>query len=345
MSPLAWTIHVGDALEVLRTLVPIPSDHQPFQTVVTSPPYWQLRDYGVDGQLGMEKTLAEYLDKLVEVFAAVRTLLRDDGTLWINMGDSYIGNGGGNNGQHVGLNHWRVGGRTSKKAETKLANKNLVGVPWRLAFALQDDGWILRSEIIWHKPAPVPESVRDRPTRSHEHVFLFAKSPRYFWDAEAASEEVTGGAHPRGSGLNRKARAVTPANWDPTPGAHRTLAHNAGGKTARRIRTRQNASWSGTVKDTVERRNMRTVWTIPPEPTSEDHYAAFPSEVPRRCIAASSRPGDLVLDPFCGIGRTGLAAARLGRGFMGIELNPRSAAAARRIAAGPLYADHLKETT
>lgn len=332
-----WEIVQGDALNTLRSLAP-----GKVQVAVTSPPYWQLRDYGVEGQIGLEPSVHAYVARLVEVFDELARVLRDDGTLWLNMGDSYLGNGGGNNSAIVPYHKHRVGWRASSKSETGLAIKNLVGAPWRVALALQDAGWILRSEIIWHKPAPVPESVRDRPTRSHEHLFLFSKQRRYYYDADAIAEEVTGNAHSRGGGVNPKARVITPFAWDTGDGAHNTIRHNrhnqGPSRAERKLRSRQNSSWSGAVTRPVERRNARTVWTIPAEPIRENHFAAFPSELPARAIAAGSRDGDLVLDPFCGTGTTGLAAARLGRRFLGIEISAEYVELARKRCLGPLYA-------
>lgn len=322
----------GDALATLRTL---PDEHA--QVCVVSPPYWQLRDYGVAGQLGMEPTPEEYVDTMVCVFREVRRVLRKSGTLWLNMGDSYAGQGGGNNGQHTGLNRWRAGGRTSRKGGSGLKPKDLVGMPWRLALALQADGWWLRSEIIWHKPSCVPESVRDRPTRAHEHVFLLSRSSRYLYDAAAIAEPVTGNAHGRGAGVNPKARVVTPSSWDTGEGAHKTIAHNSRSKATRKSRSRQNPSWSAAVSEPVTERNSRTVWTIPSEPLKDEHFAAFPSELARRCILAGSKRDDLVLDPFAGAGTTGLAAGQLGRSFLGIELHPEYVRLARRRCCGPLF--------
>jgi len=300
------------------------------QCVVTSPPYWALRDYGAPGQIGLEPTIQEHVAVMVDVFREVRRALRPDGTLWLNYGDCYIGPGAG----HQGATGWRAD-RTHTQAQSlrnheggrnggPLGPKQLVGMPWRIALALQDDGWILRQEIIWHKPSPMPESCKDRPTRAHEQIFLFARSPRYYYDAAAIREPVTGNANSRGNGLNPKA-AVWAAGWVSGPGKHHPTQHAKGDrKTARR--SRQNESFSAAVCDVVDTRNARSVWTIPPQPSKGSHFAAFPETLAARCIMAGSRPGDLILDPFSGTARTGKAALRLGRRYIGIELNPQWAA-------------------
>ena len=192
----------------------------------------------------------------------------------------------------------------------KLKPKDLVGQPWRLAFAMQEDGWWLRSDIIWSKPNPMPESVTDRPTRAHEYVFLLTKSARYWWDAIAAREPVTGGAHGRGNGVNPKASSID-------PGDHRG-------------RPKQNASFSAVFAGLVDHRNIRTVWEIPTQPFPDAHFATFPEEIPRRCIRAGCPKGGLVLDPFAGSGTTGYVAVSLGRRFLGIELKSEYAEMARR---------------
>lgn len=256
-------IVVGDARHVLAGL-----PGGVCQTCVTSPPYWSLRNYHIAGQIGLEASLDDYLWSLVDVFEQVRRMLREGGTLWLNIGDSYTSGG----------RTWRAPDKKNPARAMDvrpptpggLKPKDLIGVPWRLAFALQTAGWYLRAECIWHKPNGQPESVRDRPTRCHEHVFLFSKGERYVYDNAA----VRG---PNG-------------------------------------------------------RNLRTVWDINTQPTTEAHEAMFPPALVERCLALTSRPGDLVLDPFSGAGTAGLVALRLGRRFLGVELNPDYArAAARRL--------------
>ena len=292
-------ILTGDCLDVLRTL---PDGMA--QTCVTSPPYFGLRDYGHAGQIGLEDTPEAYVARLVEVFREVGRVLRDDGTLWLNLGDSYAsgtkGSGGGwaadpNNYAHkaqaYGVRKYDTGG---------LADKQLMGIPWRVAFALQADGWYLRQEIIWHKPNPMPESVRDRCTKAHEQVFLLSKRARYFFDAEAIAEP---GVIPAGT----KA-AKGSAERASQPGVNN--------------RPPEYKIYDGM-------RNRRSVWTIATQPFSGAHFATMPPELAETCIRAGSKSGDVVLDPFGGAGTTGLAADRLQRSATLIELNPEYAAIAR----------------
>lgn len=303
-----FDIVCGDCLDVLRTM-----ETDSVQCCVTSPPYYGLRDYGVDGQIGLEASPAEYVDKLVEVFKQVRRVLRRDGVLWLNLGDSYAGSWGAQSRQGPGAMQGRsivaarqIAVAAHKRSHTGsippnewgLKPKDLIGMPWRVALALQAAGWWLRSDVIWHKPTALPESVKDRPTRAHEYLFLLTKSRRYYYDAVAVSEPVTGNAHSRGNGVNPKA-------------LHDSAQH-----------TRQNANWSAAICGLVERRNKRTVWTIASQPLDEAHFAVFPPKLVEPCILAGSRPGDVVLDPFAGAGTTGLVALRHGRRFIGVELNP-----------------------
>lgn len=312
-------ILVGDAREVLRTL-PEESVH----CVVTSPPYWGLRCYGVAGQLGLEESPAEYVEKMVTVFREVWRVMRPDGTLWLNMGDGYATTGSAGRAQR-GLHELvercspRKTPRKSNRAHQGVVPhpprrrkppgfklKDLIGMPWRLAFALQEDGWLLRTDIIWHKSNPMPESVRDRPTRCHEYIFLLSKSPRYFYDYRAVTEPVSGGSHPRGKGVNPKAAL------NPTPG-----------------RVKQNASFSAAVAGLVSVRNRRTVWKVNTQCFHGAHFAVFPEKLVEPCILAGSPRGGLVLDPFAGSGTTGVVALRHGRDFIGIDLNPAYAEMAR----------------
>lgn len=321
--------HVGDCRQLLKQLA---DQKASVQMCVTSPPYWNLRDYGVEGQLGLEPTLQEWIDNLVDVFECVRNVLADDGTLWVNLGDSYSHSGSGtrdpekwpkqSSNDHV---------PPSKPQAFKL--KDLIGQPWRLAFALQDTGWYLRSDIIWSKPNPMPESVKDRPTKSHEYVFLFSKSPNYYYNADAIKERVTGNAHARGDGINKKI-----AGWKYGEGSHSTIEHAKSSKDTGRAeqglrdstkfgrgkgwRTKQNASFSAAVNELIDVRNARSVWTIPTEQFPAGHFATFPQALVERCILAGSRAGDIVLDPFMGSGTMAQVATNLGRKFIGIELNP-----------------------
>jgi len=243
----------GDSAVVLARL-----PDATFQSCVTSPPYWSLRDYNIRGQIGLERSIEAYFKRLVAVFEQVRRVLRDDGTLWLNIGDSYTS----------GNRTWRAPDKKNPVRAMELRpptpaglkSKDLIGVPWRLAFALQQAGWYLRADVIWNKPNCQPESVKDRPTRSHEYVFLFSKSERYRYDADAFR------------GPND--------------------------------------------------RNARTVWDINTFALREAHFATFPPALVHRCISLSTRPGELVLDPFMGSGTTAVVAYELGRRFLGIELNP-----------------------
>lgn len=347
-------IHVGDCRDLMRAMI---ADGVRVNCIVTSPPYYGLRDYGVAGQIGLEESLPAFLARLVEVFELARQLLADDGTLWLNMGDAHANTGGsGWQGKH-GYRATRRNTQKNLLGDTVarapgLKPKDLMGQPWRLAFALQDAGWYLRRDIIWHKPNPMPESAKDRPTTAHEYLFLMAKSRRYFYDAAAIAEPVTGGAHARGAGVNPKAtgngvgwgyaegeeakprtrRGPPIAGWMSGPGSHSPVehakAHQHGDATKFRDATRgkQNASFSSSVTQLVDKRNARSVWTIPTEPFPGAHFATFPRELPRRCILAGSRPGDVVFDPFMGSGTVAEVALSLGRRFIGTELNPESAA-------------------
>lgn len=292
----------GDALTVLKTL-----PDQSVHCCVTSPPYFGLRDYGVSGQLGLEETPEAYVNNLVEVFREVRRVLRDDGTLWLNLGDSYAANrpGGqptptntGNKSGHYGITSVPVG----------LKSKDLIGIPWRVAFALQADGWYLRSDIIWHKPNTMPESVKDRPTKAHEYIFLLSKSSRYYYDNEAIKEPVAPSTIDRGpvDFGGAKGRGYKPKPSDPN--------YRAGSE-----------QWGRTFdckQSCVNGRNKRTVWAVATQPFSEAHFATFPPKLIEPCILAGCPAGGTVLDPFSGSGTTGMVALRHGRRYVGIELNP-----------------------
>lgn len=361
------TLHLGDAARVLSTL-----ETGSAQTIVTSPPYFALRSYldedhpDKDAEIGTETTPKQFVDSLVEVFDQAHRVLADDGTLWLNLGDSYAtktkgsgGTGRSTLGAESGGNAISEAGKLRsqkrqqipvRKVEPGLPEKNLIGIPWRVAFALQDAGWILRSDIIWHKRNAMPSSVTDRPTPAHEYLFLLTKKPRYFYDADAIAEWSHGGAKgsrfdtgktaihqlgraqagERENAATRKAfelvreHRLTDEHLDalrivelddpnaPDPGANLVaLASHAKkilGPYAEAILT------SG-------KRNARTVWDIPTQPFAGAHFATMPVTLAERCIKAGSRPGDTVLDPFSGSGTTGLAAARLGRRYVGIDLN------------------------
>ena len=289
--------HVGDCRELLKQMA---ADGVRVQTCVTSPPYFGLRDYGVEGQIGLEPTPAEYVDKMVEVFRAVRDVLADDGTIWLNLGDSYTGNGS-QSPQTGPLFKGRRRQRENiclspRRAFEGMKRKELIGIPWRVALALQADGWYLRSDIIWHKPNPMPESVTDRPTKAHEYLFLLSKSERYYYDADVIREPDSGQDHPRNV-LDLR---------EPTGGL---MSPHRG------IRSAEGRNGKG--------RSKRSVWTIAPRPFRGAHFAVFPPALVEPCVLAGSRPSDTVLDPFMGSGTTAQVATRFGRNFIGCEINPK----------------------
>lgn len=298
--------HWGDCRDVMRKLI---TEGVRVQCIVTSPPYWGLRDYGVAGQLGQESTLAEFLDNMTEVFALCRDLLADDGTLWLNMGDNYAANRGT---QPSPTNTRNKTGHVSGMAvPIGLKSKDMVGQPWRLAFALQEAGWYLRQDIIWAKSNPMPESVRDRCTKAHEYLFLLSKNERYYYDFNAMQEPVNGGAHARskGNGVNRKNTLLGRYSGE------RKLATSGSG-------TKHNDSMDSALSVMPDTRNRRSVWTFPTEAFKEAHFATFPQALVEPCILAGSKPGDIVFDPFMGSGTVAQVAQRLGRKWIGAELNP-----------------------
>jgi DNA modification methylase len=309
----------GDVLEQLQTL-PDAVAH----TCVTSPPYWGLRDYGVKGQIGLERTPEEYVTKLVAIFREVRRVLRDDGTLWLNLGDSYAGSGRGQEPQ--GAQHRKVRKTRGMKLDVSdvpqgLKPKDLVGVPWRVAFALQADGWWLRCDVIWQKPNAMPESVRDRPTRSHEYLFLLAKSSRYYYDAKAIAEPLSpiSDVHYRQALRANRVYATKAPYRTNTPYMGR-YKHEQG-----RVRSCNDVAPQNhpVVGGTGSTRNARSVWTIPTRPYAGAHFATFPVDLISPCIKAGSPEGGTVLDPFMGSGTTAYVARELGRRYLGVELNPR----------------------
>lgn len=302
------TILVGD---VLQRLAEIPNGS--VQCCVTSPPYWGLRDYGQDGQLGLESTPELYVKNMVAVFREVRRVLKNDGVLWLNLGDSYASNwgmGAKRNSSWWSNRSGELEGKGWGAVETAIpANsfrkgradglkvKDLVGIPWRVAFALQADGWYLRQDIIWHKPNPMPESVTDRCTKAHEYLFMLTKSSRYYYDHNAIKEQsVTG-------------------SWDKMP--------PIGG--IKQTKGNDNHTYSGNQPSNDGQRNRRSVWTIATKPFKGAHFAVMPEALCEPPILASSRPGDLVLDPFTGSGTVAVVALRHNRNFIGTELNPEYA--------------------
>lgn len=317
-----YILHTGDALGILQSM-----PDKSVQCVVTSPPYWGLRDYGIDGQLGLETAPEKYIATMVDVFREIHRVLRGDGTLWVNLGDSYSsgGNGGG-----PGLQRTSKGSLIGKKnPPVGMKPKNLIGIPWRLAFALQDDGWYLRSDIIWSKPNPMPESVRDRPTRSHEYIFLFSRSRKYYYNADAIREPYTPSTIERLDQRGFHAQPGGPKDSRSGNRSHRNTLENLKKKVDKqrghgRRHAGFNDRWDAMSKEEQQScgANKRTVWNIATRPFTEAHFATFPIEIPLTCIRAGTRHGDLVLDPFSGAGTTGVAACSLGREYIGIELNP-----------------------
>lgn len=315
-------IIVGDVRQGLATL-----PDRCVQTVVTSPPYWGLRDYGADGQIGLEETPQQFVAAMVEVFDAVWRVLADDGVLWLNLGDSYASDYKGSGGPSAKQDS-NAGSRfASQKMNHQLKQKDLVGIPWRVAFALQEAGWYLRQDIIWAKPNPMPESVKDRCTKSHEYIFMLTKQARYYFDNDAIKEPLSESTirihssesvRPNGNGAWKNG-----LNKDRNDGTSATLVNG---------------------KESLQRmidnggRNRRDVWTVATQPFSGAHFAVMPEAIVEPCVRAASRPGDLVLDPFTGSGTVGLVALREDRRFVGCELNPKYAEIAReRI--GPLLTE------
>ena len=316
----------GDCRDVLKTL-PDCSVH----CCVTSPPYFGLRDYGCAGQIGLESTPDAYVAELVAVFREVRRVLRDDGTLWLNLGDSYSGSGKGPAGNLGKIHNEREIKQTSGIVPDGLKPKDLIGIPWRVAFALQADGWWLRQDIIWHKPNPMPESVSDRCTKAHEYIFLLAKSPRYYYDAEAVAEPVAPASIERLSQPNLEAQAGSSRVPGKTNGNMKAVGR--GGRNAFRgqghFRDGENGPANRDGRDMKDiaagkdKRNRRSVWTVTTKPYREAHFATFPPDLIQPCIRAGCPPGGTVLDPFGGSGTTGEVAASEGRKAILIELNPQ----------------------
>lgn len=314
------TLYHGDALAIVRGL---PSGA--VDSICTSPPYYGLRDYGVAGQYGLEQSPTAYVKTMDSLFSELRRVLSDDGTLWLNLGDSYSGScaSGPPSGKSTLRGNGHIGGGPKQQAgggrpsfrrdgavvagprrlpAGGLPAKNLIGIPWRVAFALQDDGWILRSEIIWAKRNFMPEAVTDRPTRAHEHVFLMTKSPRYWFDADAIREE----SEPDQEAHNQRYARVYATQADRAATTGQPGNNNSAG-----IHSRPGKPG----------RNSRDVWSISAQPFAEAHFAVMPLELAERCVTAGCKPGGIVLDPFSGSGTTGLAAAKHSRRYIGIDLN------------------------
>ena len=302
------------------------------QMCVTSPPYFGLRDYGHTGQIGLEQTPEQYIAAMVEVFRCVRDVLADDGTLWLNIGDSYNAAGRTGHGTRIGCKQGTnrasdTGADNCRPNVEGLKPKDLIGIPWMLAFALRADGWFLRQDIIWHKPNPMPESVRDRCTKAHEYIFLMSKSERYFIDPDGMKEPAVKGAagsefHTGKTGAHQLGRASTkPRKQNSTNDSFVPGATSHGG-----------LHREGSERE-PETRNRRSVWTVATRPYKGAHFATFPPALIEPCILAGSRPGDIVLDPFMGSGTTAAVAIQHGRQYLGCELNQEY---------GPLQQERIK---
>jgi len=290
------TIEFGDCRETMARWA---TEGVKVQTCITSPPYYGLRDYGHTGQIGLEETPEEFIDNLVDVFRHVREILADDGVIWVNIGDSYYNYRPGV-GQRQGKQS--IAGQKFSEVENcpkrglkleGLKEKDLIGIPWMLAFALRADGWYLRQDIIWHKPNPMPESVRDRCTKAHEYIFLLSKSKNYYFDNEAIKYDATS--------TDNTNRNRDDTRLNNTPG-----------------RTRM----GGLKKNDYTKANKRSVWTVNTKPYKGAHFAVYPQELIEPCVLAGSREGDIVLDPFMGSGTTAAVAIKNGRKYLGCELNP-----------------------
>lgn len=356
-------IDIGDSRDLIKRL-----DDDSIDCVVTSPPYWGLRDYGVEGQIGLEDSLAENLSVLADLFDEVRRVLKPEGTLWLNMGDAYASAPNGRSAADTKATgkddrtfrdkpidttgpiygkvsegtrkgpyptcSGRRGGGSQKAPGGVLKPKDMMGLPWRLAFALQDRGWWLRSDVIWHKPNPMPESVRDRPTKAHEYVFLMSKSARYYYDADAIR------MMPAASTIERLSQDIENQTGSDRANAGIRRTKNMKAATPKRDKQRGhgrrhqgfNERWDQMPRDEQMSlgANARTVWTIGIEGFSEAHFATFPTEIARRCILAGCPVGGTVLDPFGGAGTTGLVASRHQRDAILFEINPEYAEIARR---------------
>jgi len=288
-------IEFGDCRETMRRWA---EQGIKAQTCVTSPPYYGLRDYGHDGQIGLEETPEAYIKAMVEVFRCVRDVLADNGTLWLNLGDSYFSDTKGSGGPSDKQDSNAGSRYAPKKFERNgLKPKDLIGIPWRVAFALQADGWYLRQDIIWHKPNPMPESVQDRCTKAHEYIFLLSKSQKYYYDADAIAEPLAA------SSIERLSQP--------------TLSEQAGSD---RVQGKTNGNMKAVGGG--ETRNKRSVWTVTTKPYSGAHFATFPPTLIEPCILAGAPAGGVVLDPFMGSGTTAAVAILNGRNYLGCELNP-----------------------
>lgn len=327
--------YLGDNREQMKLMLD-EGKAKSVQTIVTSPPYYGLRDYGVDGQLGLEETPQQYIDAMVDVFRCARDLLADDGTLWLNIGDSYAMKS--MRGEKSAFKETSIGNvnKRYEKGAMKLGKrivpigckpKDLIGIPWMLAFALRADGWYLRQDIIWHKPNPMPESVTDRCTKSHEYIFLLSKSSKYYFDNEAIQEMATG-FDGRKDTTKKPTAKYMDTNYMPSGNAQSLSTRNAERWRYKNLAQKGQPTHSMHEKrlnspdELSPIRNKRSVWTIPTKTYQGAHFAVFPEALVEPCILAGSKVGDVVFDPFMGSGTVGQVAQNLGRKWLGCELNP-----------------------
>lgn len=342
-------IYNGDALDILKTL-----PGESVNCVVTSPPYWGLRDYGVDRQIGLEESMQEHIKKLVEVFREVKRVLCDDGTCWINYGDAYAGSGKGKNSDGTlgkiegSIQATNRGAHSSVIVDSGLPSKSLLGLPWRLAFALQDDGWILRQDIVWYKPNPMPESVKDRCTKAHEYIFMFTKKSKYSCEQLTELRSSMDFNPPRGSGNRNAGRRDKGNNKTFRGGLYiesKSFNNNC---------SKEKTSVGQKPADSIFR-NKHSVWIVPIQGgfTSKldgEHYATFPPTLIDPCIKAGCPAGGIVLDPFFGSGTTAVVALNQNKKCIGIELNPIYCEIAKKRLVGPIelligQTDHIKRGT
>ena len=324
-------IYQGDSLDVLKTF-----EDNSVDCCVTSPPYYALRDYGVDGQIGLEETPEKYIERLTEVFMEVHRVLKPNGTLWLNIGDSYNGNKVGNT-EVVKNKKVSESNDFHKKLWSGAKPKDLIGIPWMLAFSLRNAGWYLRQDIIWHKPNPMPESVTDRCTKSHEYIFLLSKGQKYYFDYEAIQEAATGYDGRKDTimkGSKKYDAQIMPNQSVQSMAKNRHERWKFNKRIANTMGKDQNSMHlnreTGLVDEVYPVRNKRDVWTINPKPNKEAHFATYPPELVSNCIIAGCPEKGIVLDPFMGSGTTGIVANKLNRHYVGIELNPEYVEMAER---------------
>lgn len=318
-------VYVGDALETLKKF-----ESESINCCITSPPYYGLRDYGVDGQIGLEDSPEEYIERLSAVFDEVWRVLRPDGTLWVNIADSYFGSGKGSARYPENAKKYKQGSNRGTTGAKKTAikwksdeikPKDLIGIPWIFALELRRRGWYLRQDIIWAKPNPMPESVTDRCTKSHEYLFLFSKQNHYYFDAEAISEPVAPRTIQRlGQDIKSQKGSYLPGK---TNGNMKAAAPRFGGKKYSENKDGFYRTKSGNIYDFRDRRNKRDVWTVTTKPFKDAHFATFPEDLIEPCVLAGCPIGGVILDPFFGSGTVGVVCTRKQRNYVGIELNPK----------------------